>query len=247
MEGLFDRVGFASSRVGHALELSGIGWDIKLKSSRHLRFRCVRGVGRLSLRIPGQVLLKLPLGVPVPRARAFRNEAGWRAVDPQGVLVSPAITRQMQRAGVRRLDVRDGFLEVALDDTSDWREQVRRLQATMRLCDAIAWRRFGVAVFRLGLALGRHEAFGVLDGHPVRLRFARTGVDFFVHCRGRALAPELHPGLARALEVLGAHVAPDGLHQQTPPLDPDVLVRRTLALVEAAVALDATVGARRAS
>jgi hypothetical protein len=32
MEGIFDLVGSASRRVGHSLLLSGVAWDVRIKS-----------------------------------------------------------------------------------------------------------------------------------------------------------------------------------------------------------------------
>ncbi len=249
MEGIFDLVGFASRRIGHALLLSGVGWDVRIKSKRHLHFRCARGAGRISLRVPGQVLVKLPLGVPVPGAKAFRDGDGFFAVDPHDVFSGPAITRCLHQAGVRRVETRGDHLELSFDDHSDWRVTSAALAAVLRLSDAIVYARFGAPVFRLGLALGRHEAFGVIAGRAVRLRFAHSGADLFVHARGRefhALAgdPAESSFVLGALRRLGAHIAPDGVHSQTPPLSPEALLERVEALVLAAEVLDDRVAAR---
>jgi hypothetical protein len=195
------------------------------------------------------VLVKLPLGVPVPGAKAFRDGDGFFVVDPHDVLSGAAITRCLQQVGVMRVETRGDHLELAFDDHSDWRVMSARLAAVLRLSDAIAYARFGAPVFKLGLALGRHEAFGVIAGRPVRLRFAHSGTDLFVHARGREFRALLgdpvessfvHDALAR----LGAHVAPDGVHSQTPPLSPEALVERVEALSLAAEVLDDRVAAR---
>lgn len=253
MQRLFDRVGWASRRLGHAVTLAGIGWDVRIKSKTHIRFRCVRGVGRISMRIPGHVLIKLPLGVPVPVAKAVRSAEGWRAVDPCEVLRHEAITRQMRAATLVHLEIRDSYAEMTIEDHEDWRVTTARLRSAMRACDAIAYQAFGKGAFAFGLALAPHEAFGVIEGHPVRLRFGRSGADLFVHARGRDFEA-LDPGkdaarIQSALDALDARIAPDGVHTQTPPISAAELVERVEALVGIADGIDGCVaaGARKAS
>jgi len=247
MEGIFDLVGWPSRRAGKCLVLAGVGWDTKLKSRQHLRFRCARGVGRASMRVKGQVLLKLPLAVPVPEAKGFQSGGAWRLVDPHESLSSDAVIAALKRADIKRIDVRESAVELALPDDPDWRVLCARLRNAMKLADALAYQRFGRAALALGMRLGGHEAFGVVAGHPTRVRFGRTGVDLFVHCRGRSFVRADQPALAGAIDDLDARVAPDGLHAQIAPMTAEALVARVLAMVDAARAVDGRAGARRAS